>query len=61
LVGTSAAVVTTLAAPAFVLRVAAVVAGEGVADGASAGESDCEVARRVALGLVTAVGVVAAT
>lgn len=60
LVGTSAAVVTTFATPLFVLRVDAV-EGEGVAAGDSTGESVWEVARRVALGLVTAMGVVAAT
>ena len=60
LVGTSAAVVTTFAAPLFVLRVEATV-GDGVAAEDSEGESACEVARRVALGLVTAIGVVAAT
>ena len=61
LVGTSAAVVTTLATPLFVLRVDATAAGEGVAEGDSEGASDCDVARRVALGLVTAIGLVAAT
>ena len=61
LVGTSAAVVTTLATPLFVLRVEATAAGEGVAEGDSEGASDCDVARRVALGLVTAIGLVAAT
>lgn len=61
LVGTSAAVVTTLATPLFALRVAATAAGEAVAEGDSDGDADDEVARRVALGLVTACGLVAAT
>lgn len=61
LVGTSAAVVTTLATPLFALRVEATVAGEGVAEGDSEGASDRDVARRVALGLATAIGLVAAT
>lgn len=61
LVGTSATVVTTLATPLFALRVEATAAGEGVADADSEGDSDCDVARRVALGLVTAIGLVAAT
>ena len=59
--GTSAAVVTTFATPLLVLRVEATAAGEGVAEEDSEGASDCEVARRVALALVTAIGVVAAT
>lgn len=60
MVGTSAAVVTTLATPLLVLRVEATAAGEGVVEGDSEGASDCDVARRVALGLVTAIGFVAA-
>lgn len=59
--GTSAAVVTTLATPLLVLRVEATAAGEGVAEGDSEGASDGDVARRVALGLVTAIGLVDAT
>ncbi len=61
LIGTSAVVVTTLATPLLVLRVEATAAGEGVAEGDSEGASDCDVALRVALGLVTAIGLVAAT
>lgn len=59
LVGTSAAVVTTLVTPLFMLRVEATAAGEEVAEGDSEGDSDCEVARLEALGLVTAIGLVA--
>ena len=61
LVGTSAAVVTMFATPLLLLRLEATAAGDGVAEGASEGDCDCEVARRLAVGLVTAWGVVAAT
>ena len=52
---------TTFATSGLVLRVEAIGAGDGVVDGDSAGELVCEVARRVALGLVAALGLAAAT
>ncbi len=61
LVGTSATVVTTFATAVFALREEATGDGEDVVIGNSAGEFDSEVARRVALELVAALGLVAAT
>ena len=60
-VGTSETVVTTLETPGLVLRVEAIGVGDGIVDGDSAGELDCDVARRVALGLVAALGLAVAT